>query len=92
VLAVGRSIATGSSQKGENLLPNRSEHGGWFFVLEARPPQVLLFGAETELLGVAAHSGLALGERLQVVEPADEEQVGDSLDYFQRIGDAARPK
>ena len=29
---------------------------------------------------------------MQVVEPLDEEQVGDLLDHFQRVGDAAGPE
>jgi hypothetical protein len=36
--------------------------------------------------------GLVLGVDLQVVEPAQKEQVGDLLDDFERIGDPAGPE
>jgi hypothetical protein len=29
---------------------------------------------------------------MRLIEPPDEQQVGDLLDYLERIGDAARPK
>ena len=43
-------------------------------------------------MGFLSRVGLVLLERLQVVEPADEEQVGDLLDHLQRVGDAAGPE
>jgi hypothetical protein len=36
--------------------------------------------------------GLVLLERLQIVEPSQEEQVGDLLDDFERVGDPAGPE
>jgi len=35
---------------------------------------------------------LLLRNRLQVVQAAKEEQVGDLLDHLQRVADAARPE
>ena len=37
-------------------------------------------------------SGFALFDRLQFVEPLDEQQVGDLFDDRERIGDATRPE
>lgn len=36
--------------------------------------------------------GLVFFERVQVVEPAQEEQVGDLLDHLDGVGDAAGPE
>ena len=67
-------------------------HEGRFIVLEHRPPEVLLAGAEPDALALAGASGLLLGQRVEVIQAADEQQVGDLFDHLQRIGDAARPE
>ena len=36
--------------------------------------------------------GFVLFQRVQVVQPLQEQQVGNLLDDFQRVGDAARPE
>ena len=46
-------------------------------------------GLSTSVFGDA---GLLLGQRLDVVEAADEQQVGDLLDDLQRVADAAGPE
>jgi hypothetical protein len=69
-------------------------------VLEARPAQVvvgpslriLALGEDAALDGLLEPGGLVLLQRVQVVEPAQEEQVGDLLDDLERIGDAAGPE
>ena len=43
-------------------------------------------------IGLPSRCGLVLLERLQVVEAADEQQVGDLLDDLERVGDAAGPE
>ena len=76
------------------------EHLGRREVLEARPAQVvvaassvvLALGKDAALDRLAEAGGLVLFERVQVVEPLDEEQIGDLLDHLERVGDAARPE
>jgi hypothetical protein len=36
--------------------------------------------------------GAVLFQRVQVVQPAQEEQIGDLLDHLERVGDAAGPE
>jgi hypothetical protein len=36
--------------------------------------------------------GLRFFVELQVVQTADEQQIRDLLDHFQRVGDASRPE
>ena len=40
----------------------------------------------------APNSGFVLFQGVQVVEAAQEEQIGDLLHHLQRVGDAARPE
>ncbi|MGK2881288.1 MAG: hypothetical protein ACSLE6_10995, partial [Mycobacterium sp.] len=71
-------------QEREHLLPDRREHHGWLVVLEPRPSELLLVGAESEVTW-PAEATFALGERLQVIQPPDEQQLGDLLDHLQRV-------
>ena len=62
-------------------------------VLEARPAQLLLLGAEDRLLnGLIETVSPALANGVQLIEALDKEQIGKLLDHFQRIGDPARPE
>ena len=73
-------------------------------VLEARPAQrivgeaaafaeaVLAFRKDPPLYRLVQAVGLVLGQQLQVVPPAQKQQLGDLLDYFDRVGDATRPE
>lgn len=70
-------------------------------MLEARPAKVVVEAA----LGVLAFGedsafqlrefqagGFVLLQRMQVIEPLQEQQVSDLLDDFERVGDAAGPE
>src|SRR5699024_12242646 len=71
----------------------RAVHALGCAVAQLPPAQVLLAGQEHRILdGAAGHARLPLGEHLQIVEPADEQQVGDLLDHLDRIADAAGPE
>jgi hypothetical protein len=69
-------------------------------VLEARPAQVLIRAApgvlalreDAALYGLFQPGGLVLFQRVQVVQTAQEEQIGDLLDDLERVGDAAGPE
>src|SRR6185312_13112221 len=50
----------------------------------------LVFREDAALYRLLQPIGLVFLQRLQVVEAADEQQVGDLLDHLQRIGDTAR--
>ena len=93
VLGVGRAVTAELAEEREHLLPDGLEHDAGLEVLEPRPAQVVLTGLEDRTLDrLAGAAGLVLRGRLQVVEPADEEQVGDLLDHLQGVGDAAGPE
>ena len=53
---------------------------------------VLALGEDAALDRLFEPGGLVLLERLEVIEPAQEQQVGDLLDDFERVGDAAGPE
>ena len=57
-----------------------------------RALRVFAFGEDAALDRLLEPGGLVLLERVQVVEPAQEQQVGDLLDDFERVGDAAGPE
>ena len=90
--AVAVPVLPEGLDEGEHLVAHRLEHllrGG---LLEARPAEIVLVGGEDRLLdGLAGAGGLALLERVQLVEPLDEEQVGELLDDRERVRDAAGP-
>ncbi len=101
VAAVGvGAVRAQGAQHGEHVFAHGSKHLGRGFVLEAAPAQgvvVAAFGVVAEWEDVPRHGaaqavGLVFFERVQVVEPAQEEQVGDLLDDFERVGDAAGPE
>ena len=70
-------------------------------MLEARPAEIFVGAALASLcpsgktrrsIGLLEPCRLVFLQRVQIVQPLDEEQVGDLLDDFERIGDAARPE
>lgn len=81
------------------MLTEHREHLWRGKVLEARPAQVVkraAFGVvagrvEPQRRGLEA-LGLVLFAHLVAVEAAQKQQVGDLLDDFKRVGDAARPE
>lgn len=54
--------------------------------------RVVTFREEAFLNGLAEAIGFALFELLLFVETADEQEVGDLLDHFERVGDATGPE
>lgn len=50
------------------------------------------FGEDAALHGFLQPGGLVFFQGVEVVQAAQEEQVGDLLDDFDRVGDAARPE
>ena len=53
---------------------------------------IIAFGKQPPLDGLLQPSGFQFFERLQLVKPLDEKQIGDLLDDFQRIGNPAGPE
>jgi len=100
VVRVGRVVAAEGAQEGEDVLADDGEHLRRGEVLEARPAEVLMVapaGVRAGREDAARHRPLrrhrlALLQRLEVVEAAQEEQVGELLHHLQRVGDAARPE
>jgi hypothetical protein len=92
------------AQEREHVLAEHGVHLARREVLEARPAQVLVRAAAAAADAVAAlrkdsalHRRLEPGrpvllQRVQVVQPAQEERVGDLLDHLQRVRDAALPE
>ena len=76
------------------------EHFFRLEMLEARPAEVFVgpaaavfaFRKDAALDRLLQPVRFVLLQRVKVIEPANEEQVGDLLDDFERVGDAARPK
>ncbi len=100
VVRVGRAVATERPQEREDVSVDDREHLVRREVLEPRPAHVLV-GAPLLVFALwedpALHRllesrGLVLLQDLQVVQPAQEEQVGDLLDHLKRVGDATRPE
>jgi len=61
--------------------------------IAVRPAIGVIAGREDRILDVGLRaSGLALPRDLQVIQPPNEQQVGDLLHHLQRIGDAACPE
>jgi len=86
------------------VLTDDCEHFTRCQVFEVRPGQVLVgaaavladvvlaFGKDAALHGLVEPGGFVLGQRVQVVQAAEEEEVGDLLHHLQGVGDAAGPE
>ena len=89
-----------SAQIREEVLPHHREHLGRGEVLEARPAEVLVgptlgvlaFREDPPLHRLPEPIGLVFLQCVHVVEPTEEQQVGDLLDHLQRVRDAAGPE
>jgi hypothetical protein len=82
------------------VLADHGEHLGRGKVLEVRPAKVVV-GAALRVFALREDPPLhrllepvrfVFLQRVQVVQPPDEEQVGDLLDDLQWVRDAARPE
>ena len=82
------------------MFADDKEHFGRCEVSEAGPAQVVVrasarvgaFGEDATRHGAVEAGGLALFQGLQVIQAADEQQVGDLFDNLQRVGDTAGPE
>lgn len=85
------------------MLADNLIHLAGFEILETRPAEigvgpalvalaVVAFGEDVALDRLFERGGLLLFEQLQVIEPAEEEQVGDLLNHLKRVRNAARPE
>jgi hypothetical protein len=91
-LLLGAAVAAQRLDEGEHLVLDRGKHLLRGRVLEPRPAQVVLLGLEDRLLDrLAGADGLALAQRVQLVQPLDEQQIRQLLDDRQRVRDAAGP-
>ena len=100
VVGVGGAVAAQRAQEGEDVLVHDGEHVGRGEILETRPAQVLVgaalgvvsLGKDAPLHRLFERGGFVLLQRVQVVQPPQEEQVGDLLDDFERVGDPPGPE
>ena len=92
--AFGVVVAIGAEgfDEGEDLRLHRLKHLLRRSLLEPRPAEGILPFLEDRVFDrLAGAGGLGFLQRLDFVEPFDEEQVGELFDDRQRVGDAARP-
>lgn len=104
VCRVRRALFGHAAQEREDVLGDDGKHRRGVFILQPRPAHLLVGDAAALAAAVLAlredvpfnrpvHTrGLALFERVHVVEAANEEKVSDLLDHLDRIGDAACPE
>jgi hypothetical protein len=93
VLGIVGAVAAEFAEEGKDLPGDDIEHFAGVALDEEGPAEVVLIGgkeAAGERLFEAA--GFGFFEELEVVEAAEEEEVGDLLDDFERVGDAAGPE
>ena len=93
VVGVGGAVAAQGAQEGEDVLAHHREHLGRGQVLEASPAQILVraalgvcaLGENAVLYGALEAVGLALLQGVQLVEAADEKQIGELLNHLERV-------
>ena len=93
-LLAGAGVRAQVADEGEDLIAHGVEDGaGIAQLLEHGPAQVALRGREDgRFKGLAGAVGFVFFEGLDVVQPLDEEQVGELLDHLHGVGDAAAPE
>jgi hypothetical protein len=82
------------------MVAYQAEHFAGFTVLQPPPAKFgvghaffgLALGEDPARLIVSDAAGPVVFQCLQLVKPADEEQIGDLFDDFQRVRNAARPE
>jgi len=97
---IGRAIAAHGAQERKHMLAHHGVHLGWCEVLEARPTQVVVIPPlgiftlreNASLYRLVKASGLVFFKGVQVIKPAQEQQVSNLLHHLHGIGDAARPE
>ena len=97
VVGVRRVVAAEGAQEREDVPVHERVHRARLEVLEPRPAHLLVTDAALVFLlrenppleRLARRPRLVLRERLEVVEPAQEEEVRDLLDHLERVRDPA---
>jgi hypothetical protein len=97
VVGVGGAVSAQAGEEREDVVLDHFEHLGWREVLEMRPAQVLVVSPlgvfperkEWILDGLLESVGLALFQRLQFIQAAHEQKVGELLDHREGIRDAS---
>jgi hypothetical protein len=96
-MRVGGVVAAECAQERENVLAHHGVHVTRGEMLEARPAQVVVRTApafaNTVLArgenpapdGLLEPGGLVLLQRVEIVQAAQKEQVGDLLDHLERV-------
>ena len=100
VLGVRRPVTTECSQEWKDVVADDLEHLLGFKVFEPGPAQIveraffLVSSRREDSIGnrLLRPICFVLFQRVQIVEPFDEQQVRDLFHHFQRIGDPAGPK
>ena len=100
VVGIRRIVAAQGAQEGEDMFAHDGKHFTGRFVFEAAPAQAVIrpapwvgaFGEDAALDGALQAGGLVFFQGVQVVQAAQKEQVGDLLDDFDGVGDAAGPE
>jgi hypothetical protein len=95
-----QTVAAESPQPGKYMLADNGVHVARIEILEAIPAEVLVgalsavlsLGKEALLRRLLFPVGLQFLGDLQFVQALEEEQVGDLLNDFERIGNPARPE
>jgi len=90
---VGGTVAAEFAEGGEDLFGDDFEHLAGILVFEAGPAAVSWpLGKEGMGDGLFKAGGFGFGEELEIVEVAEEEEVGDLFDDLGGVGDAAGPE
>ena len=100
VVRVGGVVAADVAQEREGVLADDAEHFLSLEMFEARPAEIVVgaflrvfaFGEDAAFHRALQGGGLVLFQRVEVVQALEEQQVGDLLDDFEGIGDAAGPE
>ena len=100
VPGVGGAVTAEGAQPGEDVVAYHGIHLARIEVLEARPAEILVgallavfaFGKEAPGDGFLVAIGFQLLGSFEFVEALEKEQVGDLLNDFHGIGDAAGPE
>jgi hypothetical protein len=100
VVGVGRTVATQCAEPGKDVLSHHLIHLCRGEVLEARPAEVLVGsllrilskGKDRVLYRFLEPGGLVLLQGMEIVEAPQEQEIGDLLDYLERVGNAPGPE
>lgn len=97
---VRRAVAPQRPEEREDVIADHLEHPRGGGVLQARPTHVLVRAAvailarreDAPLHRLAEPGRLVLFERVQLVEPPQEQEVRDLLHHLERVRDPPRPE